>query len=133
VFAFLRIFWALPCSLVGALLSLPLVCGGASLRRVGHTFEIALSDSENSAPQWAANFKFSAITFGHIIIGSSHEQLAHWRAHERVHVRQYERWGAFFLLAYPAASLWAWMRGECPYRGNGFEKQAYAAASGNEI
>ena len=40
---------------------------------------------------------------------------------------QYERWGPLFLLAYPAASAWAWLRGRRPYRDNAFERPAFAA------
>jgi len=39
-------------------------------------------------------------------------------------VRQYERWGVFFLLAYPAASLLAAWQGGHFYRDNCFEVQA---------
>ena len=72
---------------------------------------------------------FAAITLGHIIVGQSHEVLAILRAHERVHVSQYERLGALFLVAYPASSLLAWLRGGSPYHGNRFEQQAVAQAA----
>ncbi len=126
----LRMLWALPCSFIGTLLGLPLLCVGANIKRVGRTWEIALADTEMDAPRWAVRFQFSAITLGHVIIGASHDTLAHWRPHEHVHVQQYERWGVFFFFAYPAASLWAWARGDCPYLGNAFERQAYAVVLG---
>jgi hypothetical protein len=44
-------------------------------------------------------------------------------------VRQYERWGAFFLLAYPAASLWQLLRGRRAHRDNPFEIEARDAES----
>ncbi len=69
---------------------------------------------------------FAAMTFGHVILGVSHEELARLRAHELVHVRQYERLGVLFFAAYPLASLVAWARGGCPYLGNRFEVEAYA-------
>jgi hypothetical protein len=50
--------------------------------------------------------------------------LAQTRAHERAHVRQYERWGIFFLPAYLLASAGAWLRGAAPYADNVFERQA---------
>ena len=121
-----RLFWVLPCSLVGAMLGLVLLCAGASARRVDRTFEIAWNDGQ--APRWVRHFKFDAITLGHVILGVSHNTLAKWRSHERVHVHQYERWGVVFFLAYPASSLLAWLRGDCVYRGNWFERQAYAQA-----
>ncbi|MDO8964417.1 MAG: hypothetical protein Q7W30_08015 [Coriobacteriia bacterium] len=46
--------------------------------------------------------------------------------HEHVHVRQYERWGPFFLPAYAISSLVQLARGGDPYRDNRFERQAYA-------
>jgi hypothetical protein len=59
-----------------------------------------------------------------VILGISRAELARLRAHEQVHVRQYELLGPLFLLAYPAASLLAWLRGQCPYAGNAFERHA---------
>jgi hypothetical protein len=48
------------------------------------------------------------------------------RSHEHVHVRQYERWGLFFFLAYPLASLLALLAGQRPYFDNVFERAAYS-------
>jgi hypothetical protein len=44
--------------------------------------------------------------------------------HELQHVRQYERWGPLLLLAYPLASLRAFLIGGHYYRDNFFEAQA---------
>ena len=41
----------------------------------------------------------AAITVGHVVIAQSQADLDRTRAHERVHVRQYERWGPLFLPA----------------------------------
>ena len=120
------LLWALPCSAVGALLALVVICLGGSARRIGHTVEVGLSDNQSGVPRWARDLRFSAITFGHFIIGESHDVLAVLRRHERVHVRQYEVLGLFFFLAYPAASLLAWLRGRSAYHGNYFERQAVA-------
>lgn len=122
----LRLLWALPCSALGALLALIVIALGGSTRRVGHTLEIALSDSQAAVPLWAHRLRHSAITFGHVIIGESHEVLALVRPHERVHVRQYELLGPLFFVAYPVSSLLAWLQGGCPYRDNYFERQALA-------
>ena len=51
------------------------------------------------------------------------------RAHERVHVRQCEAWGPFFIPAYLIAGAWAWLRGEGAYEGNYFERQAWMLES----
>jgi hypothetical protein len=127
----LRVLWALPCSVVGALLGLAVVGLGGSAQRVGNTTEVALAAKQQGVPAWARRLRFFAITFGHVILGQSHEVLAELRLHERVHVRQYELLGPFFFVVYPASSLFALIRGHCPYRGNSFEKQAFAQEHGH--
>jgi hypothetical protein len=92
----LRVLWALPCSLVGALLGIVIVAVGGSARRVDHTIEVALAVEQPHTPAWARQIRFSAITLGHVIVGQSHEALAVLRAHERVHVKQYELLGPLF-------------------------------------
>ena len=66
----------------------------------------------------------AALTLGHVVIARDRRSLEETRAHERVHVRQYERWGAFFLPLYLLASLLALARGRSVYAGNAFERQA---------
>jgi hypothetical protein len=122
--AVLGFLWALPCSAVGAVLALVVMALGGSARRAGHTLEVALAVDHAAVPRWARGLGYSAITFGHVIVGQSHEALAELRIHERVHVRQYEVLGPLFFVAYPLSSLLAWLPGRCPYRGNWFERQA---------
>ena len=62
---------------------------------------------------------------GHVVLGRDLMLLEMTRPHERVHVRQCERWGIFFLPAYGIASLIALARGGSMYRDNGFEREAY--------
>jgi uncharacterized protein (DUF2062 family) len=69
----------------------------------------------------------SAMTVGHIVLGRDVESLERTRAHERVHVRQYEMWGPFFLPAYLGASVVAATRGRHYYLDNPFERVARAA------
>jgi hypothetical protein len=66
----------------------------------------------------------AAITLGHVVLGRDAQTLQETRSHERVHVRQYERWGPFFLPAYAAASVWALARGGHAYFDNWFEREA---------
>jgi hypothetical protein len=66
----------------------------------------------------------AAITLGHVVLAQTRADLEQTRAHERVHVRQYERWGPFFPLLYLGASLAAWSRGDHPYLDNRFEREA---------
>lgn len=68
----------------------------------------------------------AAITFGHVVLAATAEALEWTRAHERVHVRQYERWGMLLLPAYGIASACAWVRGGHAYRDNRFEIEARA-------
>ncbi len=46
-------------------------------------------------------------------------------SHERIHVRQVERWGPLFLPAYVLASVVAQARGLDAYRDNPFEREAF--------
>ena len=68
----------------------------------------------------------SAITLGHVVLGCDEATLLRTRRHERVHVRQYERWGPFFIPAYLACSAWVGWRGFHAYLDNPFEVEAYA-------
>lgn len=69
-------------------------------------------------------FAIGAITFGHVVLAAGADALAETRAHERVHVRQYERWGVLFLPLYLLSSALALLRGRSVYAGNTFELQA---------
>lgn len=124
----LRYLWPLPVTLLGMLIALLARSSGGVVRRVDGVLE--------SAGGWPARvlrlgFPFSgavaAITLGHVVLGVSLDALTATRAHERAHVRQFERWGLLMLVLYPLAGLWAWLRGGHPYRDNGFERDARAA------
>ena len=67
-----------------------------------------------------------AMTFGHVVFGTTETALDITRNHEHVHVRQYERWGPFFVPAYLGASALLYLRGRDAYRDNPFEIEAYA-------
>lgn len=67
----------------------------------------------------------AAVTLGHVIWARDQDCLDDAREHEHVHVRQYERWGPFFLPLYFLGSARAWWRGEHPYFDNPFEREAY--------
>lgn len=67
----------------------------------------------------------AALTLGHAVLASDEFQLTRTRVHERVHVRQYEKWGPFFLPAYLLCSAWCLVRRRDPYRDNPFEREAY--------
>ena len=67
----------------------------------------------------------SAMTLGHVVLGRDRELLDLTRTHERVHVRQCERWGPLFIPAYLIASVLVFFRGGRPYEDNPFEREAY--------
>ena len=124
----IRCLWALPNTILGALL-LPAALRGGTIRLVNGVVEA-------QGPLLSVVLRRSvpiaggavAITLGHIVLGRDLNALETTRAHERVHVRQCENWGPFFIPAYLAASLWAGLVGAGAYEGNYFERQAGRAA-----
>jgi hypothetical protein len=126
---FLRVLWAAPCTLLGAVLAAPVLLTGGSAKRVGRAVEISIYPAKCPAGTVLRHLPFSAITLGHIIIAISGDEMARLRAHEHAHVRQYERLGPFFLLAYPACSLAATLRGQSPHKHNRLERQAISEAA----
>jgi len=67
----------------------------------------------------------SAMTLGHVVLGRDCEALRRTRAHERVHVRQCERWGPLFVPAYLLSSLLLSLTGRDGYLDNPFEREAF--------
>jgi hypothetical protein len=129
---FLRYAWPAPCTVVGLCLAAPAFLGGAHARVIDGVIEIALS-SRRPLPTWLGALPFVAITFGHVVIGITAPELERLRAHEHEHVRQYERWGTVFFIAYPLASLWQLLRGRHPYLDNYFEVQARAKENCSQL
>ena len=116
--------WAAPATLLGLVVSFPALALGARARLVDGVVEIAGGRLGRLAA--GRRSRFGAITFGHVILGVDHATLARLRAHEHVHVRQYERWGALFFPLYIGSSAVQWLRGRDPYRDNRFEREAFA-------
>jgi hypothetical protein len=122
---FLLILWASPYSLIGIVIgALGLLSGGHGRLRDG-----AL-EFYGGLTAWLVRHlptgEFTlGMTLGHVIIGQTGAGLEVCSYHERVHVRQFERWGPLMGPAYFLASAWQWMHGRDAYRDNPFEKQAY--------
>src|SRR5687767_5118580 len=114
----IRYVWAFPATLVGLAVGLVAMLAGASARRVEGTLEIGGGALGRMVARAPSIMNFAAITLGHVIIGQDEAALACCRAHERVHVRQYERWGVLFFPLYAASSLWQLLRGRDWYRDN---------------
>ncbi len=70
----------------------------------------------------------AAMTIGHTILGVDPGVLRRCRDHEHVHVRQYQRWGPFFIPAYLLCSLYLWWFDRDYYLENPFEVEAYHQA-----
>jgi hypothetical protein len=125
----IRYVWAAPSTAIGLALSALALRNG----------RIAVCDGvvEAHGPllrQILTRFAFlpggiAAITLGHVVLACDARTLRETRTHERAHVRQYERWGPFFLPAYAAASVWALARGGHAYVDNWFEREARVRAT----
>lgn len=118
--------WVLPTTLVGLwFLPLALVANG-KIRVVDGVIEL-----HGSAIAWVLRKLVpipggaSAMTLGHVVIGRDQYCLDQSRSHERVHVRQCERWGPLFIPAYLLASLVILIRRGDAYLDNPFEREAY--------
>jgi hypothetical protein len=123
----LRYLWAGPTTLIGIALAV------ASMRR-GH---VAIVDGVIEAHSPFLHRALAsltplargadAMTLGHVVIGRDARALELTRAHERVHVRQYESWGPLFVPVYLLAGVWALIQGGHPYFDNRFEREAMQA------
>ncbi len=126
IFKLLRIIWTSPNTIIGLTLGLTgLFFGGKIAVRRGCV------EFHGGLVKWLLRTTYTgagtmAMTLGHTIIGQSQVSLDISRDHEHVHVRQYERWGPFFVPAYFVWSFVMWWRGKNPYRDNPFEVEAYA-------
>ena len=119
--------WTLPTTSVGLLFLLPTLVTGGGAR----WFDGALEIHGGATAFFLRYFTLlkggaSAMTLGHVVLGRTPQLLDFTRRHERVHVRQAERWGPLFLPAYLIASLLVLFRGGRPYEDNPFEREAYA-------
>jgi hypothetical protein len=125
--------WAAANSLLGLAIGAVASAFGARLRVRHGALEIAGGRLGRWVARLPAPFGFSAITFGHVILATDAAALNAVPAHEHVHVRQYERWGPFFIPAYLLSSLVQLLRRRDPYLDNPFEREAYGATARRAI
>jgi hypothetical protein len=120
----LRYAWAGPATLLG------LALATLAWRRGGMRLVHGVVEAHGPRLAWALDhllpIRAAAVTLGHVVLGRDARALEATRRHERVHVRQYERWGPLFLPAYMVASAWARARGDHFYFDNAFEREARA-------
>jgi hypothetical protein len=118
-----RLLWASPNTLIGFLLLALWVLLGARVRWVDGALEAAPTRQLRPGGL-RMRLPFAAVTLGHVVVAVDTQEMDRHRAHERVHVRQYERWGPAFLPAYVASSARQWLEGRHPYWDNRFEVEA---------
>ena len=121
----IRYCWVLPVSCIGiVLLPFIILSGGAVVIVAG------VIEAEGAIASFLlSRLHIDAIAIGHVIFGRNRDSLIRCRNHERVHVRQYERWGPLFPVLYLLSSAAAMVRGLHPYRDNRFEKEAFRVSS----
>lgn len=121
--------WAMPCSLIGMVLGfLFVVCGGSVIIHSG-TLEFTGGGLGRLIKRLPKNIAFCAITFGHTVLAVDQDTMDIVRAHEQVHIRQYERWGILFFPAYLLSSFFQLVMGRHPYFDNCFEHEARAKSA----
>lgn len=118
--------WAFPTTLVGLVATTLTVLSGGRARWHSGVLEV-----------WGGFSSFllrklvpmpggaSAMTLGHVVIARDHDCHTRTRSHERIHVRQCERWGPLFIPAYLLASAVLKVRGRDAYHDNPFEREAF--------
>lgn len=121
-----RYLWAFPTSLLG------LACAPIALAtRGGAAWVAGALEIHGGGVRWMLERigpgGAAALTLGHVILGRTRADLAAYRDHEHVHVRQCERWGPLFIPAYLAAGAWAWLQDGDAYADNPFEREAHAS------
>lgn len=120
------VIWAFPATVIGLVLAALAMLSGGGLQVV----EGAIEAHGGLLPWILRRLPFvrggaSALTLGHVVVAVDQATLSRTRCHERVHVRQYERWGPFLIPAYLAVGLWLRLRGRDAYLDNPFERDAY--------
>jgi len=124
------ILWASPYTLLGFLLGGIGVCTGGRARIRGGIIEFYGGGVKWLVTRLPFGQMTLAVTLGHTVLGQTGAALDIARDHERVHVRQFERWGPFAGPAYLLTSFVLWLAGRRPYRDNPFERQAYDGGGG---
>jgi len=117
----IKYLWAFPVTCIGlAVLPFVLLSGGAV-----SVFKGVIETEGALASFLLSLLRIDAIAVGHVIFCQNRDSLARCRDHERVHVRQCERWGPLFPVLYLLSSASALVRGLDPYKNNRFEQEAF--------
>lgn len=122
----LGILWALPLSLIGFLIALPVLLLQGRMM-IFNADTCALVVRGWFGDRLLARHPFgvmSAMAIGHVVIVAQDALTIRILTHELEHVSQAARWGVLFPIAYLAASAWEIMHGRDAYWHNRFEVAA---------
>lgn len=123
----IRYVWAAPVTVIGLAAAGLARAGGGRVEVRGGIVEASGGLLARVLPRMGWGVTPAAMALGHVVLATDERVLEAVRDHEMAHVRQAERWGVLFPLAYGAAALTAMMRGGHGYRDNHFEVEARAA------
>ena len=121
----LLIIWTSPNTAIGLVLGVLALLSGGRIQLHSGCVEVSGGVVKWALQRMLGGRGAAAMTLGHSILGQTPHTLKVAREHEHVHVRQYERWGPFFLPAYLGWSAVLWLRGKDAYLDNPFEIEAY--------
>ncbi|GAB5407213.1 MAG: hypothetical protein Aurels2KO_54440 [Aureliella sp.] len=121
----LLIIWAGPNTFVALLIAVANCATGGRLRLRRGALESFGGVVAKGIRRFPTGPQTAGVTLGHMIFGQTARGLEAVTNHERVHVKQYERLGPFFLPTYFFLSARAWWRGQDPYMDNPLEIEAY--------
>jgi hypothetical protein len=123
-----RIIWASPYSLIGLTIGVLGLLSGGRIRLRAGAIECFGGPTAWVVRHLPTGPLTIGVTLGHVILGQHSDGLIDASDHERVHVRQFERWGPLMGPAYLLSSCYLWLRGFDAYRDNPFEVEAYRKA-----
>ena len=123
----LAYLWAGPVSLFALPFAAAALATGGSARVESGVLEVGGGVLGTILRHAIPSFPIGAITLGHVVLGADAGELEATRAHERIHVRQYERWGVLFPALYLASSASALLTGRRLHADNRFEREASRA------
>jgi len=107
--------WAGPVTALGLALAGLTALTGAHVRA-------GVVEAHGGAAGWLLRRRgAAAAALGHVVLARDADCLTRSRAHERHHVRQFERWGVFLLPAYFLVAGWLRATGRHPYLDHPFE------------
>lgn len=121
--------WALPVTLVGALVVL---VGGAKRTAWLNGAALCVAQPGGLLDRWFRSASFVAFTWGGVVIFCDEANARNpiEQRHELRHFAQARVLGPFMPLVYVACSIWALVRGRDWYWGNALEEDARAAEGG---